>query len=76
MFPQIPKPTFPAVDVSEVRLLPPLKIVDESEDRKTFKVEVVTPRGVVHIPMRVSLFTPKQDGSYIVLKADAIEVLQ
>jgi hypothetical protein len=70
------QPKFPTVDVSEVRILPPLKIVAESEDRKSFKVEVATPRGVVKIPMRVSLFTPKQDGNYIVLKADAAEVLQ
>jgi hypothetical protein len=64
------------VDVSEVRLLPPLKIIAESEDRKSFKIEIVTPRGVVNIPIRVSLFTLKQDGNYIVLKADAAEILQ
>jgi hypothetical protein len=62
--------------VSEVRLLPELKIVEESEDGRTFKIEVASPRGVVRIPMRVSLFTPKQDGNYVVLKADAAEVLQ
>jgi hypothetical protein len=57
-------------------MLPPLTIIDESEDGRTFKVEVVSPRGRLNIPMRVSLFTPKSDGSYVILKADAIEVLQ
>ncbi len=70
------KPSFPKIDVSEIRVLPPMKIVGESEDRKSFKIEVASPRGTATIPMKVSLFTPQQDGSYTVLKADAVEVLQ
>lgn len=62
--------------MSEIKVLPPLKIVGESEDRKTFKIEVNSPRGPATIPMKVSLFTPKQDGNYTVMKADAVEILQ
>jgi hypothetical protein len=62
--------------VSETKLLPPLTIVAESEDRKHYKIEIQTPRGVTHIPMRTSLFTPLQNGNLTVLRADIVEILE
>jgi hypothetical protein len=56
--------------------MPPLKIVAESEDRKLYKVEVASPRGLLTIPMKVDLFTPLQNGNLTVLRADAIEILE
>jgi hypothetical protein len=73
---QLQQPTFPTIDVSESRLLPPLTIVAESEDRKMYKIEIMTPRGLAHILMRTTLFTPLQNGNLTVLRADAIEILE
>lgn len=56
--------------------MPQLKIVAESEDRKLYKIEVASPRGVLTIPMRVDLFTPLQNGNLTVLRADAITILE
>ncbi len=69
-------PTFPSIDVSASKLLPPLKIVEESEDGRMYKIEVQTPRGVAQIPMRISLFTPLQNGNLTVQKADLVDILE
>jgi hypothetical protein len=62
--------------VSASRLLPPLKIVGESEDGRSYKIEVATPFGIANIPMRISLFTPLQNGNLTVLKADTADILE
>jgi hypothetical protein len=69
-------PHFPTIDVSETKLMPPLKIVAESEDRKLYKMEVASPRGLLTIPKKVDLFTPLQNGNLTVLRTDAIEILE
>jgi hypothetical protein len=58
------------------KLLPPLKIVEESEDQRSYKIELSTPFGVTHVMMRSSLFTPLQNGGLTVLKADVVDVLE
>jgi hypothetical protein len=67
---------YPAIDVSEVTLLPPMQIVARSDDQKLYKVLVSHPLGELTILVKDSTLTPKQDGSFVVLKADAIDVLQ
>ncbi len=67
---------FPTVNTSECKLLPPLTIVDESNDGKLYNVEIHTPKGKALIPMRTVWFTPQSDGNPTVLKADAINVLE
>jgi hypothetical protein len=64
------------VDVSACKVLPPLKIVAESEDQRTYKVEVQTPFGKAQIPMRTALFTPLQNGNLTVQKADVVDILE
>jgi hypothetical protein len=75
LFAQV-EPTFPSIDVSSSPLLPPLQIVAESDDRRMYKVRVVTPFGPAEIPMRISLFTPLQNGNLTVQKADAVDILE
>lgn len=48
----------------------------ESEDRKLYRVEVASPRGLLSVPMRVSLFPPLQNGNLTVLRADVVEILE
>jgi hypothetical protein len=67
---------YPAVDVSETPLLPPLRIVSLSLDRKTYKVVAEHQSGEVTILVKDSLFTPKQDGSVTILKADVVDILE
>jgi hypothetical protein len=62
--------------VSGTSLLPALTIVAESEDRKLYKIQVASPRGLLTIPMKTDLFTPTQDGNLTVLRVDAIEILE
>jgi hypothetical protein len=56
--------------------LPPLTIVDESEDGRLYKVEVISPKGPVYITVKTSAFTPLQNGNLTVLRADAYDVLE
>lgn len=53
-----------------------MKIVAESDDGRMYKMEIVTPRGVAHIPMKMSSFTPLQNGNLTVLKADVVDILE
>jgi hypothetical protein len=53
-----------------------LTIVDESEDGRLYKVEVISPRGPVFITVKASSFTPLQNGNLTVMKADTIDVLE
>jgi hypothetical protein len=69
-------PRFPAVDVTASSLLPPLTIVDESEDGKLYKLEVTSPRGPVFITVKTDLFTPLQNGNLTVMKADTVDILE
>lgn len=71
-----PTPTFPTINVRETKLLPALTITAESEDRKLYKIEVASPRGLLSIPMKQSLFTPLHNGNLTVLRADAIKILE
>jgi hypothetical protein len=56
--------------------LPPLTIVDESEDGKHYKVEVISPRGPVFITVKTDVFTPLQNGNLTILRADVVDVLE
>jgi hypothetical protein len=67
---------YPSVDVSEARLVPPLRIIARSTDQKTYKVIAEHPSGDVTILVRDLLFTPTQDGNFTVLKADAVDFLE
>jgi hypothetical protein len=69
-------PRFPTIDVSGSPLIPALKIVAESEDRKLYKIEVISPRGILTVPMKVDLFTPLQDGNLTIMRADAVTILE
>jgi hypothetical protein len=69
-------PRFPTVDVSASPLLPPLTIVDESEDGKFYKIEVTSPKGPVFVTVKSDSFTPLQNGQLTVQKADAIDILE
>jgi hypothetical protein len=57
-------------------LIPPLSIVDESEDGKLYKIEVISPKGPVYVTMKTTLFTPLQNGGLTIMKADAVSVLE
>jgi hypothetical protein len=67
---------FPTVNTSESKLLPPLKIVDESEDGKLYNIEINTPKGKATVPMKTAWFTPQSDGNLTVLRADVADVLE
>jgi hypothetical protein len=69
-------PVFPTIDVSVSKLVPPLKIVAESEDQRSYKIELMTPFGVTQVMMRSSLFTPLQNGNLTIMKADVVNVLE
>jgi hypothetical protein len=69
-------PRFPTIDVNGSTLIPALKIVAESEDRKLYKIKVASPRGLLTVPMKVELFTPLQDGNLTVMRADAVKILE
>jgi hypothetical protein len=58
-----------------VKVLPPLTIVDESEDGRLYKVEITSPRGPVYATIKTTLFTPLQNGGLTVQKADAVDIL-
>jgi hypothetical protein len=62
--------------VSEVKLLPPLRIKARSNDQKFYKVVASHPQGNVTIVVRDSLLTPAQGEGYTVQKADAIDILE
>ncbi len=66
---------YPKIDVSEALVVPPLRIISRSLDYKMYKIIAEHEAGDVTIIVRDSLLTPKQDGSYTVLKADAIDIL-
>ncbi len=68
--------TYPAVDVSEARVLPKLRIMAISEDRKIYQVIAEHPSGDVTILVKDALFTPKADGSFTVLKADVVDFIK
>jgi hypothetical protein len=64
------------IDVTASSLLPPLTIVDESEDGRLYKVEVTSPKGPVYITVKTSSFTPLQNGNLTVMKADVVDLLE
>lgn len=63
------------MDVSEARVLPPLQIISRSLDHKFYKVLVEHPSGEFTIVVRDSLFTPKNDGNFTILKADVVDFM-
>lgn len=67
---------YPAIDTSEISLLPPMHIVARSADHKLYKVMVKHPKATVAILVKDAMFTPKSDGNFTVLRADAIDFLQ
>jgi hypothetical protein len=69
-------PVFPKINTSEGKLLPPLTIVDKSEDGKLYNIENFTPKGKATIPMKTAWFTPQSDGNLIVFKADVVDILE
>jgi hypothetical protein len=63
------------VDVTKAMVLPKLRIVAISDDRKLYKVIAEHPQGEVTILVKDASFTPKSDGGFTVLKADAVDIL-
>jgi hypothetical protein len=64
------------VDVSEVKVLPKLRIMAVSDDRKLYQVVAEHPAGDVTILVKDALFTPTNDGNFTVLRADVVDILQ
>jgi hypothetical protein len=53
-----------------------MHIVARSADHKLYKVMVKHPKATVAILVKDAMFTPKSDGNFTVLRADAIDFLQ